>query len=201
MPLAEGFKKTCNMKQSRQLALAAMTVLAMKANAGLLITIKEVGPNVVATASGSLDMNGYTGNPHSSVFTGGYVDPSQSAISVGAGFVSEYTVGMSFPSLGTGGWEAADSRTGDPVSVNGNWGILLLPQGYVSGTALSGTATWNNKTLQGLGLLQGSSVATFGTGGDSHKVTLTVVPEPHQYAMMAGVGLVGLGLWRRHARK
>jgi len=79
---------------------------------------------------------------------------------------------------------------------------MMVPTDYVSGAALSGTATYNNKTLADMGLTAGNSLdVSFGTGPNTDSYTVTVVPEPHQYAMVAGLGLVGIGLWRRHARK
>lgn len=33
------------------------------------------------------------------------------------------------------------------------------------------------------------------------QLQLTVVPEPHEYAMMAGLGLLGFGVWRRKTMK
>jgi hypothetical protein len=32
-------------------------------------------------------------------------------------------------------------------------------------------------------------------------MTITAVPEPGEYALLAGIGLVGLGLWRRGASR
>ena len=54
-------------------------------------------------------------------------------------------------SFGTGGFTFLMVAAGDVDGVQGL--LLLVPQGYVSGNPLSGTATYDNATFASLGLL------------------------------------------------
>jgi hypothetical protein len=78
---------------------------------------------------------------------------------------------------------------------------------YVFGTAISGTATWNNKTLSDLGITNlGTYVYTVGSGANTDTVTFNLssgggggeVPEP---TSMAIFGLGALGFAYRNRRK
>jgi hypothetical protein len=60
--------------------------------------------------------------------------------------------------FGSGGGTDADSGSGDLVGISGSGGILLVPHGYVSGTALSDNATYDNATFASLGLTPGTYV-------------------------------------------
>ena len=52
-------------------------------------------------------------------------------------------------------------------------GILSVPTGYVSGTALSDSATYSGTTLATLGVTPGTYVWTWGTGANQ-KFTLQI---------------------------
>jgi hypothetical protein len=52
---------------------------------------------------------------------------------------------------------------------------LVIPRGYVSGTALSNSATYNNATLATLGVTPGTYEWTWGTGANQ-KFTLRILP-------------------------
>jgi hypothetical protein len=78
--------------------------------------------------------------------------------------------------------------------------ILLVPHGYVSGTELSGTATWDNTTLGVLGVTPGVSTWTWGSGANADSLKLLAgvpVPEPAP-ALLLSLGAAGLALlkWR-----
>ena len=44
---------------------------------------------------------------------------------------------------------------------------LLVPLGYVSGSPLTGTATWTNQTIAGMGFTPGSYLYTWGSGANA----------------------------------
>lgn len=48
-----------------------------------------------------------------------------------------------------------------------------------------------------------TTTVSYGTGGTWRfdMVTVSAIPEPHEYAMLAGLGLVGFAIWRRRAAK
>jgi hypothetical protein len=58
----------------------------------------------------------------------------------------------------------ANSGTGDFVGIHGFGGLLLVPLGYVSGTALFDTSTYNSATFSTLGVTPGTYEWTWGTG-------------------------------------
>jgi hypothetical protein len=73
-----------------------------------------------------------------------------------------------------------------------------VPAGYVSGHALSDTATWDNATFASLGVTPGTYKWTWGTGAHADSA---VIPEPSTWALMA-LGFTGLGVagWRSRRR-
>ncbi len=87
-----------------------------------------------------------------------------------------------------------------------NTGQLLLPSGYVSGTALSATDTYNNTTIAALGLAVGTYTYTWGSGANADSLVINIgpaaVPEPASIVMTGGMlGLGGLVLaWRKRRR-
>jgi hypothetical protein len=52
----------------------------------------------------------------------------------------------------------ASTGSGDFVSMRGLFGFMFVPQGYVSGAALSDSITFNNATFASLGLTPGTYV-------------------------------------------
>jgi len=87
--------------------------------------------------------------------------------------------------FGTGDFVAFDASLNGPPSV-------LLPQGYVSGTELDGSAVWYG-TLASLGVTPGTYTWTWGTAPEQSFTILAVgsstpVPEP------AALGTFGLGM-------
>ena len=80
--------------------------------------------------------------------------------------------------------------SGDVVGVQGL--LLLVPQGYVSGNPLSGSATFDNATFASLGITPGTYTWTWGTGVDSF--TLQIGPAGVSDAgSTLGLLLVALG--------
>ncbi|MEK0424974.1 MAG: motif, partial [Planctomycetota bacterium] len=86
---------------------------------------------------------------------------------------------------------------------------LFVAKDYVFGTAISGTVTWNNKTLADLGITNlGTYVYTAGSGANTDTVTVIfssgggggsgAVPEP---TSMAIFGLGALGFAYRNRRR
>ena len=99
----------------------------------------------------------------------------------------------------------ADSSSGDFTGINDpSSGHLDVPLNYVSGTALTGAATWTNESFVGLGVMPGTYEWTWGTGAHTDSFTLQVgpiaaVPEPASLPLLV-MGLAGLGMVLRTRR-
>jgi hypothetical protein len=96
----------------------------------------------------------------------------------------------------------ATTGTGDIVGIGGVQ--LLVPFGYVSGTVLSGSATYNNATFSSLGVTPGTYFWTWGTGartGANQNFMLQIraagVPDGGSTVSLLGSALLGLAALRR----
>src|SRR6266487_2921586 len=184
-------KKSIGRSSSRLALLLIALVFAclgirQSAQAGYTVTLQQVGPNVVATGSGAINLTGLT------FFQSGSLDPQVSPYSVllplhgiigistgpTSSNVDIYSSPTGPTSFGTGGPTAASSGSGDMVGIARIfWGSSLsVPTGYVSGTALSGMAIYTGKTFATLGVTPGTYVWTWGTGANQN-FTLKILPE------------------------
>jgi VPDSG-CTERM motif len=158
-----------------------------------------MGSDVVANGSGAINLTGLTsaglfGGPSGVQATSGFILTGASGLTDG---YSGFTGPTSF---GSGGFFAANTSSGDSVGINGLLGILFLPQGYVSGAALSDSMTFNNATFASLGVTPGTYVWTWGDGADQ-RFTLRIgaaVPDGGSTVSLLGCALLALaGLRRR----
>jgi hypothetical protein len=81
-----------------------------------------------------------------------------------------------------------------------------VPLGYVSGSALSDTSTYDNQTFSSLGVTPGAYEWTWGSGADADTFTLDVVPAPligRGLPILLSVGglLLGGGLLQRSKKQ
>ena len=182
-------------------------LLASPASAAYLITYEQIGSNVVSTGNGSL-LTGFTPSNTGGTFQG-YVNPFFPELYVGSGVYSRYVFNSVFgpDAIGTEVTTFANSSTGNFVGFYylGTQLNVLVASNYLSGADLgTSTATYNNRTLAGLGLNPGNYVYNFlsSTGADSITVQIgnaaPAVPEPATWAMMLlGFGAVGFVMRRR----
>jgi len=163
-----------------------------------IVNIDQVGPNVVVTGSGSIDLTGLTFDlPQSGKV--GFVLPGSGILLIGpgpatTGSIDVYT-GVSVPaSFGTGGATNGSSGTGNLVGVDGG-GFLAVPAGYMSGNPLSDTMTFDGATFASLGLTPGTYTSTWDT---TDSFVINIVPLPAALPLFAtGIGGLGLLGWRR----
>jgi hypothetical protein len=179
-------------------ALAAMVALFLSnapTRAGYIVTLEQVGSNVVATGSGAIDLTGLT-----FAFSGtarADMTPSEAGITTGpaADTPTDAYDGFSGPaSFGGGGLTIdASSGNGDLVTIVGGGNLIGVPKAYLSGAALFGTSTYSGQTFTSLGATPGAYEWTWGNGANQN-FTLIIgeVPEPSTWAMML-IAFVGLG--------
>jgi len=178
------------------LAIVLASLLSVRpAQAGYIVTLQQVGPDVVATGSGAIDLRGLTFsysafvNPKISSFfyfpvtraAGIYTGPTSSSVDV-------YSGPSGPASFGSVGYVLASSGSGDMVGISDGfvegdlWSILIVPTGYVSGTALSDTAIYSGTTLADLGVRPGTYVWTWGNTANQNftlKILTAILPATH----------------------
>jgi hypothetical protein len=168
------------------LAIVLAGMLSVRtAQAGYTVMLQQVGPDVVATGSGAINLHGLT------FYQSGSQDP---AISPSGGFASIYTGPTSSsvdlygsPSgptnFGMSIGRSASSGSGDMVGITAGYyvreylSLLSVPTGYISGTTLSDTAIYSGTTLASLGVTPGTYVWTWGTTANQN-FTLQIPPFP-----------------------
>ena len=140
-------------------------VLIHPAEAGYIVTLQQVGPDVVATGGGPIDLTGLSsggsgGSSAGMVPIGGTINTGPLAIQNDAylGIISGPT------SFGSGTVTLASSGSGDFVGMFGGGVAVLVPVGYASGAALADTSTYSGATFATLGVTPGTYVWTWGTG-------------------------------------
>ena len=171
-------------RKSLSWSLGALFLLCSHANAEAVLTIEQLGGDVVATVSGSIDLTGLT---FSNTASGGesLMAPQEAIISFAGGTHNNY-LGITGPvSFGSGAIAAASSHSGDDFSLEPDNHGIGISTGYVSVTSLFGTASWDSETLSALGVTPGTYTWTWGTGADADSLTLyagvdppTEAPEP-----------------------
>jgi len=184
--------------------LLCLAVPESPADAAFTFTLSQDGDNVVGSGSGSIDTfelivtgpgscgSGVTGD-----------DATEVSCSSGTDTLWQGTSGP--VSFGSGAFVPASSATGDDVGIVGGVAELETPEGYVSGSALSDTLTFDNTTISALGLTPGTYTYTWGAGADADSYTVdieapaTAVPEPGSLALL-GSALALLASRRRRGR-
>jgi hypothetical protein len=147
------------------------------AEAGYIVTLQQVGTDVVATGSGVIDLTGLSIVGHH-VPTLTDIEPANGGIFTGAtAFADVYRGDVSGPTrFGSGSATYTNNASGDMVGIYAVFGnIVVVPTGYVSGTALSDTAIWSGKTFATLGVNPGMYIWTWGSGANQN-FTLQLLP-------------------------
>jgi hypothetical protein len=103
--------------------------------------------------------------------------------------------------FGSGGLFSANTGSGDFVGIHVLDGVLLVPQGYISGSPLSDSMTFNNATFASLGVTPGTYLWSWGTGLRNQNFRLIIgaagVPDGGSTVSLLGFALLGLAALRR----
>lgn len=188
------------------LALAALAVSPGLSQAAVTITFDEVGGDVVATYSGSIDLASLTSSNGDSLtavhdydgdaaYFRNYGTTGSTTITLG---FATFTASPSFVTGAGGARQVASSHTGQDFGLvsGGGFEQIILPSGYVSESSISGTMTFAGTDIATLGLNPGSHLWTWTSGAASDSANFIVVPEP-SVAGLAGLGLSALLRRRR----
>ncbi len=191
-----------------QVFISALTSLsvAVCAEAAYRVSIQQVGNNVVATGSGSVDVTGLNTNPRG--VDRARVWASYPGLNLGPTVYTNfdwYIGPVSGPrSLGSGSEFIASSGTGVLVGFAVLYSIALaVPVGYVSGAMLGiSTATWNNASFASLGLTPGTYVYSWGSGQHADTFTVQIgtpaaLPESGTTAVLLCTAIAALFVVRR----
>jgi hypothetical protein len=187
------------------IVVVALSLSGASARASVTIDIEQVGPDVVATGAGTLNITALTAN--GVALQHAVIIPSGAAIFMSAGNISFYA-GISGPSaFGSVGSVLPTTTSGDAFAIAGFTPELTVPSGYVSGTHLSATDTFTNSSFLSLGLTPGKYTWTWGTGPSADALTVqigptaAVVPEPSTAigAAFGAVAFIAYG-WSRQRR-
>jgi hypothetical protein len=187
---------------SMLLLAGSLGAAAVHAGSTFTVTLAQVGPNVVATGSGTIDLTGLTS--FGSTAAGSEMYPANGILGIGPfGNVDLYSGSSGPSSFGPGFGGFASAASGDSVFLE-DFGLSLeVPQGYVSGTSLSGSATYSG-TLASLNVTPGTYIWTWDSGANSYVLNIpraTPVPEPGTLSLLAlTLGSVALLSRRRRSR-
>ena len=169
-------------------AIVSSLLVGQSVQAGYVLTLEQVGPNLVATGTGALDLSGLTS--FAVDFSRPTIAANPAEIStgpvVGAVFFEDYfgfgaiTGPTNFGSGGVA--KLAISGSGDFVGIIPLAQLLMVPQGYLSDEPLSSSATFPG-SFDSDGVTPGTYEWTWGPGPDQN-FTLLVVPEPTSLSLL-----------------
>jgi hypothetical protein len=170
------------------------------------VTLEQVGSNVVANGSGAINLTGlglfvpFAGQAEVNP-SAGFIITGPASLVTGDTYVGFLGVGPNV--FGNGFSTLANSGSGDMVGLAfvGIPSILIVPSGYISGTALSDSSTYDNATFASLGVTPGTYVWSWGTGLPNQNFTLIIggagVPDGSSTVPPLGFTLLGLAALRR----
>lgn len=191
------------------IAMLLLVTMSGASSAAVVIDIDEVGADVVATASGTVNTAGFdsldSASPGPFVAGTGFDPDWTCGVGIGTGSTvdayleadlgntSVCSTGARFPAFGgsTGNYVGV-------IAVADGPGVIYVQPGYVSGSPINAQSTWTNSSLASLGLVPGVYVFTWGSGDDEDTLTVRIgqssEPVPQQPRPIPTMHAIGLGL-------
>ena len=186
-------------------AIAVISLFSVRPARAYTVTLQQVGSNVVANGSGAINLTGLTFSLPGSLLVGirsltGVILTGPTGSTADVGLYAGFTGPTNF---GSGRFFLANTGSGDLVGIEAGevGGVLAVPPGYVSNTALSSSSTWNNATFAILDVIPGTYVWSWGAGLPNQNFTLIIggagVPDGGSTVSLLGFALLGLAALRR----
>jgi hypothetical protein len=139
------------------------------------VTVSQVGPDVIWNGSGKFNLAALTSAGANNM--GGGFQANQAIWAIGPNVaVDTYSGTITYPtSFGAGGTPVT-SNTGSTFGIlpGGSGRLLYVPSGYTSNTTISGSSTYVNNTIAGMGLTPGIYTWSWGTGGNTSTLVMTI---------------------------
>jgi hypothetical protein len=139
------------------------------------VTISQVGNDVVWNGSGSFNLAALTSGGTQTI--GGGYQATQAVWAIGPIVtVDTYSGTITYPSTFGGGGVGVTSNTGSTFGIlpGGSGRLLYVPSGYVSNTVINGSSTYANQTIAGMGLTPGTYTWSWGVGGNTSTLVMTI---------------------------
>jgi IPTL-CTERM motif len=161
------------------------------------VTIQQVGANVVATGSGTLNLAAIP--PYLNASGQSFMQPNVGGLAIGtiSASVDLHAPVTGPTNFGSGSaYVHADSDSGLLVGITANQ-YVVVDHSYVGGN-LNSSSTWNNRTIASLGLTPGTYTWTWGSGltADSFTVVVvgssTAVPTLSEWGIVLASMLIGV---------
>jgi hypothetical protein len=144
------------------------------------VSISQQGPDVVWSGSGIFNLTDLTLQTTSTLGAGYAANQAIWAAGPSATVSVDQWSGPSFTtyptSFGTGGSGAIGASGGSLFGIlpGGSGRVVVVPAGYTSGTFISGSTTYTNSTISGMGLTPGTYTWSWGTGGNVSTMIMTI---------------------------
>ena len=183
--------------------LLFLTSITLRAE--IIITFNETNNDVVASFSGTLDTNDPNIYDYSALGSGPKFNPSLGYfISLPSGwrtpngtylidgptsapFYDGPRLGINGRGFGSGGSNTPTEVIGDAFGIF--QGSLVLPNDWTSGSEISGQMTWEDTTLNELGV-DSSEDHEWTLRGTADKIIMAVVPETSAFGLITSVFLM-----------